>query len=171
MPQRVRGAIRVAMVMLPGLCAAIPAYAQNATLRPLPAAECQDFAGKIQQATGIAAKASEEDFSDVIDGADGRSCHIMGGAAGLAFGDAGELMGRVATVFAGWRDDPARAAPGGDAAEKGFVNGTRIATVQVSWEPGPGVTCSDKEALSTCKVTPQQKLWTVVVDVVEKAGK
>jgi hypothetical protein len=41
----------------------------------------------------------------------------------------------------------------------------------VSWEPGPGVVCSDKAPLSACKILPQQKLWTAIVDIVEKPAK
>jgi len=62
-----------------GLCIVSGAQAQEtASLHPIPAAECQQFAGQIQGAIGFATKASEDDFSDLIDGAEGRSCHIAG---------------------------------------------------------------------------------------------
>ena len=78
------------------------------------------------------------------------------------------LMTKLATVFSGWQDDPARADSGPAEADKGFVQGSRVATVEVSWEPGPGASCSDKQPLSTCNITPQQKLWSVAIDIVEK---
>jgi hypothetical protein len=31
--------------------------------------------------------------------------------------------------------------------------------------------CSDKQPLSACKLLPQQKLWTAIVDIVIKPGK
>ncbi|HEV2187125.1 MAG TPA: hypothetical protein VGR70_07940 [Stellaceae bacterium] len=147
------------------------ASAQNAALRPIPAAECQTFAGQLQGALGFAAKAEEDDFTDLTDRSEGRSCHISASASNQAFGAPAELISKLAPVFGGWQDDPARAESGPAEADKGFVNGSRIATVEVSWEPGPGASCSDKQPLSACNITPQQKLWNVMVDIVEKGGK
>jgi hypothetical protein len=147
------------------------ARAQEGTLQPIPAAECQQFAAQTQGAVGFAMKAGEDDFTDLTDGSDGRSCHIAGSAADQTYGSANDLIAKIATVFANWRADPARDAAGADGAEKGLVNGNRVATIQVSWEPGPGVTCSDKLPLSACKILPQQKLWTAMIDIVVKPGK
>jgi hypothetical protein len=137
----------------------------GATLRPIPAAECQQLAAKAQAAIGIPTKAGEDDFSDVVARAEGRSCHITGSASNLSMGSAAELMTKLGGVFSDWREDSSYAADGPDGSEKGYTNGTRIATVQVSWEPGPGVACSETQPLSACKITPQQKLWNVVIDV------
>jgi hypothetical protein len=147
------------------------ARAQGVTLQPVPAAECQQFAAKTQSAVGFPMKASEDDFTDLTDGSDGRSCHIAGSAADQTFASAADLIAKIATAFGDWRADPARDAAGADGAEKGLVNGNRIATIQVSWEPGPGATCSDKQPLSACKILPQQRLWTAMIDIVVKAGK
>ena len=153
------------------LCGMGTACAQDAALKPIPAAECQQFAGQAQTATGLKMTASEDDFTDIADGSDGRSCHISGSGSGQAFAAPGELIAKIAAMFGGWREDPARGddAPGG--AERGYVIGSRIATVQVSWEPGPGAVCSDKQPLSSCNIQPQQKLWTAIVDIVVKGGK
>jgi len=154
------------------LCGTASAQTPDApALAPIPAAECQKFAGQIQTATGFKMTAGEDDFTDLSDGAEGRSCHITGSASDQAFATAGELVTKIAAVFGEWRDDPNRAADGPDGAERGYVNGPRIATIDASWEPGPGVICSDKQPLSACHILPQQKLWNVVVDIVEKAGK
>jgi hypothetical protein len=153
-----------------GLGAMPAAHAQDA-LRPIPAAECQKFAAQLKDAVGFAMTASEDDFTDLTDGSDGRSCHIAGTASGQTYAGPADLMAKLDRVFADWREEPARAAAGSGGAEKGVVSGNRIATLQVSWEPGPGVTCSDKEPLSSCKILPQQKLWNAAVDIVVKAGK
>jgi hypothetical protein len=154
------------------LCVTAGANAQDAaSLRPIPAAECQKFAGQIREAVGFAMKAAEDDFTDLTDNSEGRSCHIAGNASDQAFAGPPELTAKIAKVFAAWRDDPDRAADGPGGAEKGYVSGNRIATIDVSWEPGPGVVCSDKQPLSACKILPQQKLWSVIVDIVEKPGK
>jgi hypothetical protein len=154
-----------------GLIGAGSALAQQNALQPIPAAECQQFAGQIQQALGFAMTASEDDFTDVTDGSEGRACHISGGASNQAFNATAELLAKITPVFGDWRNEPSRAAEGPDGAERGLVKGQRIATIDVNWEPGAGVSCSDKQSLSACKISPQQKLWSVVVDVVEKAGK
>ena len=39
----------------------------QAALHPIPAAECQAFAVQVQNAIGMAAKASEDDFTDLTD--------------------------------------------------------------------------------------------------------
>jgi hypothetical protein len=147
------------------------AAAQTATLSPIPSGECQTFAVQAQNAIGMAAKASEDDFTDLTDNSDGRSCHITASASGQSFATPGDLIARIATVFPGWTDDPARTADGPDGTEKGYVKGNRVATVDVSWEPGPGANCSDKAPLSACNIQPQQKLWSVTVDIVQKAAK
>lgn len=144
------------------------AAAQGAALHPIPPAECQSFATQVQNAIGMAAKAGEDDFTDLIDRSEGRSCHISASASGQAIGAPAELMAKIAPLFTGWQDDPARGESGPAEADKGFVKGNRIAAVDVSWEPGPGASCSDKEPLSACNITPQQKLWTVTIDIVEK---
>jgi hypothetical protein len=161
----------IAIGLFPSLCGLPAARAQGVTLQPIPSAECEKFAGQIKDALGFAMKASEDDFTDLTDGSDGRSCHISGSASDQAFAGPADLVAKVAKVFDGWRDDPARAADGPGGAEKGLVSGNRIATVDVSWEPGVGVVCSDKQPLSACKILPQQKLWTAIVDIVEKPVK
>jgi hypothetical protein len=162
----VRGGLAVAVFVL-----ALPAAAQQEALGPIPAAECQDLAGRIHQAVGLATTVSEDDFSDLVGKREGRSCHIMATATGLAAADADALMAQIGTVFAGWRADPDRADPGRDAADKGFVKGDRIAVVEVSWEPPKDAHCSQQLPLSACKIAPQQRLWTAVIDVAEKTGK
>jgi hypothetical protein len=147
------------------------ANAQNTALQPIPAAECQQFAAQTQTAVGFAMKAGEDDFTDLTDGSDGRSCHIQGSASGQTYAAPADLVAKIAKVFGDWKEDPARAAQGPGGEEKGLVSGNRIATIEVSWEPGPGVNCSEKEPLSACKILPQQKLWTAIVDIVVKGGK
>ncbi|HYM72046.1 MAG TPA: hypothetical protein VET89_03625 [Stellaceae bacterium] len=144
---------------------------QGATLRPIPAAECQRLAAQTQEAVGIKTAASEDDFTDLVSGIDGRSCHITGSASDLAIATPAELIGKAARALGDWRSDPARDAVGPNGSEKGYVQGNRIATIQANWEPGPGVTCSDQEPLSACKIAPQQRLWNLVIDVVEQAAK
>ena len=168
------------MVMRAGCCAAVVvaaglglllapgARAQEGALQPIPAAECATFATQVQTAVGFSMKSSEDDFTDLTDGSEGRSCHIQGSASDQTFAAPGDLVAKIAAAFPGWRAEPARDAEGPGGAEKGYVNGNRIATVQVSWEPGPGATCSDKEPLSACNILPQQKLWTAIVDIVVK---
>jgi hypothetical protein len=144
------------------------ADAQGAALHPIPAAECQSFAVQVQNAVGMAAKASEDDFTDLADRSEGRSCHISASASGQAIVAPDELIAKLAPLFAGWTDDPARGDTGPAGVEKGYVKGNRIATADVGWEPGPGASCSDKQPLSACNITPQQKLWAVTIDIVEK---
>ena len=144
------------------------ANAQGAAPRPIPAAECQAFAVQVQNAIGMAAKASEDDFTDLADRSEGRSCHISASASGQAYATPNELIAKLAPLFSGWTDDPARGDTGPAGVEKGYVKGNRIAAADVSWEPGAGASCSDKQPLSACSITPQQKLWNVTVDIVEK---
>jgi hypothetical protein len=154
------------------LLSAASAHAQvGMTLKPIPAAECQKLAAQAQEATGIKATAAEDDFTDLTSGVDGRSCHISGSASDLAIAAPAELMEKAAKPFAGWKSEATRSADGPNGGEKGYVMGNRIATIQVNWEPGPGVVCSDKLPLSSCTITPQQKLWNVVIDVVEQSAK
>lgn len=168
MRERGVAAFGFAAIAALALAGAAPAAAQEDALKPIPAAECQQVAARIQAASGLATSVSEDDFIDFFGRAEGRSCHIMATATGLAVTDANALLAQIAKVFDGWRDEPDRADEGADAAEKGFVQGARLATVEVSWEPGKGVTCSEKLPLSACQVTPQQRLWTAIIDVVEK---
>jgi hypothetical protein len=147
------------------------ARAQEGTLQPIPPAECQQFAAQAQAAAGFPMRAGEDGFTDLTDGSDGRSCHIQGSASNQAYAAPDELAAKLATVLPGWRSDPNRDADGPGGSEKGYVNGNRIATIDVSWEPGPGASCSEKEPLSACKITPQQKLWTAIIDIVVKGGR
>ncbi|MFZ2004397.1 MAG: hypothetical protein WB697_13640 [Stellaceae bacterium] len=149
-----------------GVAAWAPAWAEDDALKPIPAAECQKFASQMQDATGIPMKASEDDFSDINNGDDGRSCHIAGSASDKTFANPDEVIEKIDKIFAGWHEDPERADSGPDGADDGYTKDNRLAVLGVSWEPGPGITCSDKEPLSACKITPQQKLWTATADIV-----
>jgi len=151
-----------------GILGMAPAYADDDTLKPIPAGECQKFATQLQDAIGIPLKAGEDDFSDINTGADGRSCHIQGSASGQAFASPDEVIGKMAKAFGDWQEDPDRADSGPDGADDGYTKGNRLAVLGVSWVPVPGVTCSDKEPLSACKITPQQRLWTASADIVEQ---
>ena len=142
---------------------------QTPALNPIPAAECQKFAASIHDATAFTTTAGEDDYTDVTTGGEGRSCHITGSASDQAYAAPADLVAKIAGVFSGWTDEPDRTAEGPDGAEKGYVSGAQIATVDVSWEPGPGVACSDKAPLSSCHILPQQKLWNIVVDIVQTA--
>ena len=156
-----------------GICLGIcgtPALAQEDALKAIPAAECQAIASQLQAATGIPLKAGEDDFSDINTGEDGRACHITGTASDKAFASPDEVMAKMTATFSGWSDDPEREDSGPDGADKGLTKGNRLAVLGVSWEPGPGVSCSDKEPLSACKILPQQKLWTATADIMEKAA-
>lgn len=171
MPLR-RHAVTVAAIAAAGLLGAAQAHAQaGMSLRPIPAAECQALAAQTQQAAGIRTTASEDDFTDLTSNTDGRSCHIAGSASNLGVANPAELIGQLAKIFPGWTSEAARDAEGPSGGEKGYVNGNRIATIEVSWEPGPGASCSDKESLSACNISPQQKLWNVVIDVVERGAR
>ena len=163
--------IGTAAVLLAGVLGSSGAGAQEAVLKPIPAAECQKFAAQIQTAVGFTMTATEDDYTDLAAGSEGRSCHIAGSAANQTFAAPADLMAKIAAVFTGWREDPARADDGPDGADKEFANGARLAAIGVSWEPGAGTACSDKEPLSACKLQPQQKLWTAIVDIAEKGGK
>jgi hypothetical protein len=156
-----------------GLIGVGSASAQQNALQPIPAGECQQIAGQIQQAISFAMKTDpQEDFTDVIDGSEGHSCHISGSASDQTFATPADLLGKITPVFGGdWRNEPSRAADGPDGTERGLVKGNRIATVDVNWEPGAGASCSPQQPLSACKILPQQKLWSVTVDIVDKAGR
>lgn len=168
---KLRWICRVGAAALAVFIAVTAGRAQETTLKPIPPAECQKFAAQIQGAVGFAMTAAEDDYTDLAVGSDGRSCHISGSASGRAFAAPSELMAKIAAVFPGWRDDPARADDGPDGADKQLVSGARFAAIGVSWEPGPGTACSDKEPLSACKLQPQQKLWTAIIDIAETSGK
>jgi hypothetical protein len=165
--------IGIAMGISAVTMASGPAWADDDPLKPVPAAECQSFASQLQDATGIPMKADEDDFSDINTGDDGRSCHIVGTASGKTFANPDEVMEKISHVFGEWHEDPERADSGPDGADDGYTKDNRLAVVGVSWEPGAGITCSEKEPLSACKMTPQQKLWTAMIDIVivEKAAK
>jgi hypothetical protein len=164
------GAIWLGAAALLAICPSLAAAQQDA-LRPIPAAECQQLATKVQAAAGLATSVSEDDFTDLFTKAEGRSCHIMATASGLDAASASDVAAKIGTVFTGWNNEPDRADDGAEEAENGYIQGTRIATVDVSWEPGPGASCSQQLPLSACKITPQQRLWTAIIDVVEKTGK
>ena len=168
MALRWRGAVAIGAMAVFWAWGVDAARAQEAMLQPIPPAECQQFAAQAQAAIGFAMRAGEDDFTDLTDGSEGRACHIQGNASDQTYDAPGELVAKLARAFPDWRADPNRDADGPGGSEKGLVNGNRIATIEVSWEPGPGVSCSDKEPLSACKILPQQKLWTAIVDIVVK---
>ena len=60
--------------------------ARRRALRPIPAAECQTFATQVQRRDrALPPRPSEDDFTDLTDRSEGRSCHISASASDQAY--------------------------------------------------------------------------------------
>jgi hypothetical protein len=87
---------------------------------------------------------------------------------GTVFPDAFATVQSLDTIFAagGWSLVNGADGPTGTARE--YTLGNLLVIVSMEWKLAPGVTCPPDQPINACPLTPEQKIYTVTIQVAEK---
>jgi hypothetical protein len=98
----------------------------------------------------------------------GTACQLRAQGDGTVFTDYFATVQSLDTVFAagGWSLINGADGPTGTARE--YTSGSLLAIVSMGWKLAPGVTCPPDQPISACPLTPEQKIYTVTIQVGEK---
>ncbi|WP_334175607.1 hypothetical protein [Pseudoxanthobacter sp.] len=131
---------------------------------------CESIATRLRRSVHLAFTTAEIAFTDPINGWKGRACRIAATGRGLPYRTLESALKAIEAPFADWTVDKSRSTVGPTGELKSFKNGDLIAVVSAEWNPPPGV-CSAEQALAACKVAPAKRIWSVSVDLVQRAPK
>lgn len=157
-----------AFVLAAVLALPAAAVAQTPQLVPPAAAVCEALAVKMRKAVRLPFVTADIDFTDPISGWRGRACRIAGSGKGLAYTSLEAALAAIQKPFADWRLDKSRTATSPNGEMKSFKKDDLIAVVSAEWNPPPGA-CPAGEPVADCTVKPARKVWSVTVDLIERA--
>ena len=152
---------------LVSLPTAVPTLAPGAAYRALPAKECAQLQSQLQSALQMNLNLSESSFG-MPAGDTGQACTLFAEGNGLTFGSVPQVMTAVRSVFGGWSEDLTLSADGPTGSEVGLRRGGDLALISVGWAPSPDANCPSDQPIATCSLTPEQQLYTVLIQVARK---
>ena len=145
--------------------------------QPLSPAACSELADAMAQALGVDVVTAEAPFEDYIERKAGRGCEITATGTGLDF----ESFWTVSedlfwTIFQdlkamltaqGWQEDTTYQADGPTGTGTGFRKEQGLCLLMVDWEPSEDAQCPTDQPIYMCELTPEQQLYTVVLNCAE----
>jgi hypothetical protein len=135
---------------------------------PLPLASCQ----LIQEGAAQAIKVNftlypDTPFADYTNGDQGRGCTLTATGTGADFSDPAKVMAKLKSAMVGWIEQIKYQAGGPTGAVTGLTSELGLLLIHVQWTPAKGV-CPADQPISACKLTPEQKLYTIEIRVAHK---
>lgn len=165
------GALALAASFAGGLVVAAPAARAASPQFVAPGKDvCENMATRLRRAVRLAFSTAEISFTDPINGWKGRACRISSVGRGLPYRTLDTALKAIEAPFNGWTVDRSRSTIGPNGELKSFKNGDLIAVVSAEWNPPPGL-CPAGEPLTTCTVPAAKRVWSVSVDLVQRAPK
>ena len=151
-----------------------PTPATGSTIRPLPVEVCDGQAQAMSHALGdLVPTQSEAPLSDPVTGATGTGCQATITGTGLQFQSPDAVVKELGSMLEGqgWTEDPMLAAGGPTGFGAGYRKGDQICMAVAMWLPDASANCSKDQPISACKVTPEQRIYTVTLNsAVETLG-
>ncbi|MBP7689884.1 MAG: hypothetical protein KA765_18345 [Thermoflexales bacterium] len=135
---------------------------------PLPLAECQSLQASASQTLKFQFTLNPQGgFSDYR-GLYGYGCTLTAVGTAADFADPGTVVADLAKAFTGWTEDPMGAANGPTGASISLTRNTDLMHIRANWWTKLGVNCPQDQPIAACPLTPEQKEYTVVVEVAKK---
>ncbi len=148
---------------------AAPTEAVTATVAPagayspLPADDCAALQTAAESALGVPFTLGEGPFFDYLSQEEGAGCQLTASGTGADFDAPSTVVDALRTAFVGWSEEMQYAADGPTGSNIGLTRADALLLISVQWTPDPAVHCPDDQPISACELTPEQKLYTVVV--------
>ena len=141
--------------------------AAGATIQPLSMEVCDGQAQAMAHALDVLeVTQSEEPLNDPVTGASGTGCQATVTGTGEQFESPDAMVNTLGSMLEdeGWTEDPMLAAGGPTGMGAGYRKGDEVCLVGAIWQPDPSADCPDDQPISTCEVTPEQKLYAVTLN-------
>lgn len=144
-----------------------PANGNN--YEPIDAGLCQNLANGATEALGVDFRMqSSAPFLDILGGDAGLGCRLTAGGTGAQFSGAAGVMDTLRdTVALGFTEQTAYMADGPTGSSRAYARDMALMIMSSSWEPAMGVVCPDDQPIAACSLTPDQKVYSVQIDIAQ----
>ena len=107
-------------------------------------------------------------FTDVPSNETGHGCRLTAVGTGKEFKDPQSVLDElVKSVGLGWTEQISYEANGPTGADTGLTRDMGLMLIAVNWAPAAGVTCPTDQPIASCTLTPEQKAYTVEIDIAQ----
>lgn len=134
---------------------------------PLSTNDCSEWLTTLQPSVPVLLVQETVNFID-LEGNAGTACQVHGAGTGLDFGNFMDTVNAIGYVLTsqGWSAGNGADGPTGTVRE--FSNENQTAIVSVIWELSPDANCPKEQPIGACNLTPEQRLYTVIVAFAQK---
>ncbi len=160
-----------------GKCApgAVPvASLAGTTIQPLTMEVCDGQAqAMVHFLNVVEVTQSEAPLNDPSSGASGTGCQGTVNGTGVQFKGPDSVVKTLGSMLkdAGWTEDPMLAAGGATGMGAGYRKGDQICMAAAMWQPDVSANCPKDQPITTCKVTPEQQIYTITLNCGVEATK
>lgn len=110
-------------------------------------------------------------FVDPLSGETGLGCTLTATGTGVNFVDPAKVTADLVSAFIGWTEQPMYQAGGPTGAATAVTRDMALMLIKADWVPAPGVECPSDRPIADCDLNPEQKSYTVQIDVAQyRAG-
>lgn len=107
-------------------------------------------------------------FLDAVAREAGQGCRMTATGTGAEFSDPASVVKNLTdTVGLGWTLQPDYSADGATGSMAGMYRDMGLMLIKANWKPEMGVVCPADQPLDACGLTPEQKIYTVEIDVAQ----
>ena len=115
---------------------------------------------------------SEAPLSDPVTGASGTGCQSTITGTGAQFGSPSAVVNELGSMLVGegFVADPMLAADGPTGTSMGYRKDNEICVASAIWTPAESANCPQDAPITTCSLTPEQKIYTVTLNCGVESG-
>lgn len=132
---------------------------------PPPIEMCQMLQMDAAKATKANFTLSKALFTDYVTGQKGRGCLMVAKGTGAQFGNPATVINALKTAFIGWDENVRYQADGPTGKATAFMRDSALLLASVEWNPAPSAKCPADRPISDCRLSPQQMLYTIKLQV------
>jgi hypothetical protein len=130
-----------------------------------PLIDCQTIRDNAEIALPFHWTMFDEPFTDQWTGKSGMVCHVEADGTGVDF-DALGLNGVADALegsLVGWTPNFNHYGNGATGLVRAYQRGSEVMTLSVSWSPSADANCPTNQPISSCVLTPQQRLYAIIL--------
>jgi hypothetical protein len=147
----------------------IARLAAGDTYSPVSLAVCETLQEIATQTVGVSfVLEPNAEFVDYLNSERGHGCTLTATGTGADFSDPITVMTDLVNAFVGWTEQPDYQANGPTGAATGLTRNMGLMLVSAEWTPTPGVQCPSDQPIAACELTPEQKQYTIQIQVAQK---
>ena len=111
---------------------------------------------------------SSAPFIDPSSGESGLGCSLTTTGNGVDFSSPNDVITSLVHAFIGWEEQAAYQADGPTGSATGMTRDMGLLLINAEWEAAPEVQCPSDQPISACSINPEQKLYTIHIQVAQK---